>query len=175
MEVTQTLRDFQNSLYIAANTSWENIETQTSVIQRSNGDIDVFVTMVTTALGVRDQARQTRQEADAILTGPYVGQASNNAVQLAAIQAVVNDWPLQLSGVRAAVQGAEENSNLATNQAAQASTLVDSLNANMASQVTTGQLVVTSSSNAKAGSQVAQTAIEAYFVSQICDAVNVVY
>jgi len=78
-----------NTLYTAANQTWSLIENQTTLIQKSNGNIDIFLVSVTTAMVMLKQATATRQVADIIVSGEFNDQYTANAEMLAQLQTTI--------------------------------------------------------------------------------------
>lgn len=82
--------DRVQALYTAANQTWNLIENQTKLIQESNGNIDIFLSSVTTAMVTLGQATSSRKVADLILAGEFEDQYAANAEKLTELQGTID-------------------------------------------------------------------------------------
>ena len=85
--------DQQRTIYAAANSSWAIIQNMTEAVQMSNGSVKVFVARVKAAMNILQEARNTRDATEIILSGNFADEHANNSGELQILLVEVEKFP----------------------------------------------------------------------------------
>ncbi|KAK2150552.1 hypothetical protein LSH36_400g01057 [Paralvinella palmiformis] len=151
-----------NTLYTAANQTWSLIENQTTLIQKSNGNIDIFLVSVTTAMVMLKQATATRQVADIIVSGEFNDQYTANAEMLAQLQTTITGYPAAISHISDNAIKAEEMTSQANKTANYATSIVKQKQSEMAAKVLQAEKARNNGTQAQITSRETKAAVDKF-------------
>lgn len=88
----QGVYDYQDDLYGLANSTWNNIQSMTSILQQSNGSVQVLLDTVKNAMDVLDEAKQSRLASQSIIDEDFSTGAAELGTTLDTLEATVNAY-----------------------------------------------------------------------------------
>jgi hypothetical protein len=158
----QGVYNYQDELYATGNKTWSNIQNMTSVLQQSNGSVQVLLDTVAAAMDVLGEAKLNRQAVETIINTAFVGEATDLGRTLATLKTKVDEYLVTIQASVLSLNTAEAAANSANRTIYQAMVFSTAKQDEMESSLTLAKQAAANATEALDTTTGAKSATAAY-------------